>query len=68
MNILLNIGIVGILIAALCCLSPLVIIMTGIGWSEFIGLHDYVLIPISIGLIVSSLCTNQDKSRKGCAN
>jgi len=68
MNILLNVGIVGILIAALCCLSPLVIIMTGIGWSEFIRLSDFVLIPISIGLLVSSLCNNQNKAQKGCTH
>jgi len=49
---LLNIGIVGTLIAALCCFTPvLVILFTALGLSALVGYLDYVLFPM-LGVFV----------------
>jgi mercuric ion transport protein len=43
---LLRIGILGTVIAALCCFTPLLVILLGaVGLSAAIGWLDYVLIP-----------------------
>ncbi len=39
-------GLIGALIAAVCCFTPLlVIILAGLGLSAFVGLIDYILLP-----------------------
>lgn len=43
---LLGIGIVGTIIAALCCFTPVLVILFGIvGLSTLVGYLDYVLFP-----------------------
>ncbi|WP_373085293.1 mercury resistance system transport protein MerF [Sneathiella sp.] len=43
---LLKIGIVGTVIAALCCFTPLlVILVSAVGLSAFLGMLDIVLLP-----------------------
>jgi len=43
---LLKTGIIGSLIAALCCLTPVLVVLLGtVGLAAFIGYLDYVLIP-----------------------
>lgn len=43
---LLGIGIVGTVIAALCCFTPLLVVLLGIvGFSAALGWLDYVLFP-----------------------
>ena len=43
---LLKTGIVGTIIAALCCFTPLLVILLGaLGLSAAIGVLDYVLLP-----------------------
>lgn len=43
---LLGIGIVGSLIAALCCFTPVLVILLGaVGLSAALGWLDYVLLP-----------------------
>ncbi len=43
---LLKVGIIGAIVAALCCVTPiLVILVTTIGLSAIIGWLDYVLFP-----------------------
>ncbi len=43
---LLKTGIVGTIIAALCCFTPLlVVVFTALGLSALIGVLDYVLLP-----------------------
>ena len=45
-QILLKTGIIGSLIAAICCLTPvLVVLMGAMGVAAFIGYLDYVLMP-----------------------
>jgi mercuric ion transport protein len=50
---LLTTGIVGTVLAALCCFTPvLVILLTGVGLSAAIGYLDVVLLP-ALGIFVA---------------
>ena len=50
---LLTTGIVGTVIAALCCYTPvLVILLTGVGLSAVIGYLDMVLLP-ALGIFMA---------------
>jgi len=50
---LLTTGIVGTVLAALCCFTPvLVVLLTGIGLSAAIGYLDMVLLP-ALGIFVA---------------
>ncbi len=52
-NKLLTTGVVGTVIAALCCFTPvLVVILTGVGLSAAIGYLDVVLLP-ALGIFVA---------------
>jgi mercuric ion transport protein len=49
---LLQIGIVGTIVTAICCFTPLLAILLGaIGLSRAIGLLDFVLLP-ALGLFI----------------
>jgi mercuric ion transport protein len=49
---LLKIGIVGTILAAICCFTPLLVILLGaIGLSSAVGLLDLVLLP-ALGLFI----------------
>lgn len=51
-NSLLGIGLVGTVIAALCCFTPILVVMVGaVGLSAIIGYLDYVLFPV-FGLFI----------------
>lgn len=56
---LLKIGIVGTVIAALCCFTPLlVILLSAVGLSAILGMLDIVLLPalaIFIGITIYAL-------------
>ncbi len=58
-NKLLKRGIIGSLIAAVCCFTPLLVIaFVGVGLSSLVGGLDYVLFPIlfgSLGLVAYAL-------------
>ncbi len=58
-NKLLKIGIFGAAITALCCFTPILVILLGtLGFSALIGKLDYVLLPalaIFVGLIIYAL-------------
>lgn len=44
---LLKIGIVGTVIAALCCFTPVLVVLLGVvGLSAVVGWLDYVLLPV----------------------
>lgn len=46
---LMRVGVIGTVIAALCCFTPLLVILFGlVGLSGIIGYLDYVLIPALI--------------------
>ena len=56
---LLRVGIVGSAVAALCCFTPLLVILLGaVGLSAVVGYLDYVLLPtlaIFIGITIYAL-------------
>ncbi len=56
---LLTTGLIGTVIAALCCFTPLlVVVLTAVGLSAIIGGVDYVLFPVmfaSLGLVAYAL-------------
>jgi len=56
---LLTTGIIGTVIAALCCFTPLLVVtLTAVGLSAIVGGVDYVLFPVmfaSLGLIAYAL-------------
>jgi purine-cytosine permease-like protein len=53
---LLRVSIIGTILVALCCFTPVLVILLGVvGWSALTGYLDYVLLPalaIFIGLTV----------------
>lgn len=52
-NKLLTTGIVGTVLAALCCFTPvLVVLLTGVGLSAAIGYLDVVLLP-ALGIFIA---------------
>jgi len=43
---LLQVGIIGSVVAALCCFTPILVVLLGaIGLSALVGVLDYVLLP-----------------------
>lgn len=45
-SVLLKTGITGIVISALCCFTPLLVVILGtVGLSAWVGYLDYVLMP-----------------------
>ncbi len=58
-NTLLKVGLIGAAIAALCCFTPILVILLGIvGLSALVGMLDYVLLPALIifaGIVVFAL-------------
>jgi mercuric ion transport protein len=56
---LLRVGIVGTAVAALCCFTPILVLVLGIvGLSAMLGWLDYILLPalaVFIGITVSAL-------------
>ena len=50
---LLRIGIIGSVIAAICCFTPLLVVLFGaLGLSALIGILDYVLLP-ALGIFIA---------------
>ena len=56
---LLRVGIIGSAVAALCCFTPLLVVLLGaVGLSAVVGYLDYVLLPslaIFIGITIYAL-------------
>ena len=70
-NKMLRTGVVGTLIATVCCFTPLLVVILGaLGFSAVIGYLDYVLLPmlgVSILLIVISLWNRWKNTKKDAA-
>lgn len=50
---LLKVGIVGTVIAVICCFTPVLVILLGaVGLSSLIGILDYVLLP-ALGIFIA---------------
>jgi mercuric ion transport protein len=64
---LLKTGVIGSAIAALCCFTPILVILFGVlGLSALVGYLDYVLFPllgIFLVVIVVALVTNRENGR-----
>ena len=64
---LLKTGLMGSIIAALCCFTPVLAVLlgaVGLGW--FIGYLDYVLVPVMViflGLVGYAVWRNAKKAR-----
>ena len=60
---LLTTGVVGTVIAALCCFTPLLVVLLGaVGLSAMLGWLDYVLLPalaIFIGITIYAVVRRQ---------
>ena len=60
---LLNIGIIGTIIAALCCFTPVLVVLLGVvGLSAWLGWLDVVLIPsllVFVGITIYALRRQQ---------
>lgn len=53
---LLRFGLIGTAVAALCCFTPVLVLLFGvIGLSALTGYLDYVLIPAFVGFVVLTL-------------
>lgn len=55
-NKLLATGVIGTVIAALCCFTPILVVLFGaVGLSAFVGLLDYVLLPALLAFVLLTL-------------
>jgi mercuric ion transport protein len=55
-NKLLGTGVIGTVIAALCCFTPVLVVLFGaVGLSAFVGLLDYVLLPALLAFVLLTL-------------
>lgn len=65
---LLGVGIAGTVITALCCFTPVLIILLGaVGLSGLLGYLDYALLPalaFFVGLTVYALYRNKGEQQK----
>ena len=56
---LLKVGVIGAVVAAICCFTPALAVLLGaLGLSHLLGVLDYVLVPallIFVGLIIYGL-------------
>jgi mercuric ion transport protein len=56
---LLKLGIIGTIIAALCCFTPVLVVLFGaVGLSAVVGYLDYVLLPalaVFVGITIYAL-------------
>ena len=49
----LKVGIIGTVVAALCCFTPLLVVLLGaVGLAALIGWLDYVLLPALVSFLV----------------
>ena len=64
---LLKVGIVGTVVAAVCCVTPiLVILVVGVGLSSIVGYLDFVLFPalaIFVAITVYALYRQSQRAR-----
>lgn len=69
-NTLLRVGIIGTVLVAVCCFTPLLVILLGlVGLSALTGFLDYVLLPalaIFIGVMLYAI--GRKRSAKACCD
>jgi mercuric ion transport protein len=65
-NKILETGIIGTIIAALCCFTPILVILLGVvGLSAIIGYLDFVLLPaLAIFILLTVYALWRQRNRK----
>jgi mercuric ion transport protein len=62
---LLKVGVIGTIIAALCCFTPVLAILFGVvGLSVIVGYLDYVLLPALAVFVLITIYTVFHRARK----
>lgn len=69
-NRLLKVGIIGTVVAALCCFTPVLVVLLGVtGLGALTGYLDYVLLPASgifLIILIYALIQRQKSSQECC--
>lgn len=69
-NRLLKVGIIGTILAVLCCFTPLLVVLLGVvGLSALTGYLDYILLPalgIFIIVMIYALVQKQRSAKECC--
>lgn len=64
-NRLLGVSVIGTLVAALCCFTPLLVVLLGaVGLSAMLGWIDYVLLPALALFVLLTLYALWRRSRR----
>jgi len=64
-NKLLKTGIIGTVIAALCCFTPILVVLVGVvGLSAIVGYLDYVLFPALAVFVLITIYAVIHRARK----
>lgn len=67
-RVLLQTGITGSAVVAVCCFTPVLVILLGaVGLSAWVGWLDYVLIPALLGFVALALYAGW-RMRRACAS
>jgi mercuric ion transport protein len=62
---LLKVGVIGTIIAALCCFTPVLVVLFGVvGLSAVVGYLDYVLLPALAVFVLITICAVIRRARK----
>lgn len=62
-------GVIGIVIVALCCFTPVLVILLGVvGLSALTGVLDYVLIPALVAFVLLTIYALVRRSRSQQGN
>ncbi|MDX8386949.1 MAG: mercury resistance system transport protein MerF [Ghiorsea sp.] len=68
-SILLKTGLVGVVISALCCFTPVLVMLLGIvGLAEWVGYLDYVLMPALLFFLVLTIFAVMKKDQGSNTN
>ena len=55
-NRLFKVGIVGSILSALCCFTPVLVVLFGVvGLSSMLGLIDYIVLPALAGFVLLTI-------------
>ncbi len=55
-NRLFKVGIVGSILSALCCFTPVLVVLLGaVGLSSMLGLIDYIVLPALAGFVLLTM-------------
>lgn len=68
-NRLMKTGIIGAIVAAICCFTPILVILLGVaGLSAVVGYLDYILFPALGVFVILALYAATKKRQLACTN